>query len=152
MPANRAAVTALTPVSLASPEPALVIRGLAPPEPIIAVLLPSLAALPPPSVEEDSFPLAVEDAFPELSEGDSLPTSKIQLHIAINVISHLNAVEDFNSLLAEELLLCEFLLDQILFLLESLESCLVPLVVEELLGSKLVAPLPRLWTSLVLWL
>jgi hypothetical protein len=106
----------------------------------------------PPSVEEDSFPLAVEDACPELSEGDSLPTSKIQLHIAINVISRLNAVEDFNSLLAEELLLCEFLLDQILFLLESLESCLVPRVVEELLGAKLVAPLPRLWTSLVLWL
>jgi hypothetical protein len=49
----------------------------------------------------------------------------------------------------EELSLREFLLDQILLLQEFVESCLVPRVVEELLGTKLVPP-PRLRTLLVL--
>jgi hypothetical protein len=49
-------------------------------------------------------------------------------------------VEEFRSLSGEELSLCEFLLNQILLLRESLEPCLVPRVVEELLGTKLVAP------------
>jgi hypothetical protein len=58
----------------------------------------------------------VGDACPKPSEEDNLPTSKIQLHIAINVISHLNAAKEFWSLSDEELLLHEFLLDQILLL------------------------------------
>jgi hypothetical protein len=87
---------------------------------------------------------AVEDAYPELSEGDSLPAPEIQLHIIINIVSRLNAVEDFSSLSVKELLLHEFLLDQILFLQESLESCLVPRVIEELLCAKLVAPPPSI--------
>jgi hypothetical protein len=40
----------------------------------------------------------------------------------------------------EELSLREFLLDQLLLLQDSLEPCLVPHIIEELLGAKLVAP------------
>jgi hypothetical protein len=68
--------------------------------------------------------------------------SEIQLHIVINVVSCLNATEGFRSLLVEEVLLHEFLLNQILLLQESLESSLVPHVVEELLGREVVAPPP----------
>jgi hypothetical protein len=92
---------------------------------------PKVTALTPPSVEY---------ACPEPSEEDSLSTSEIRLHIDINVVSRLNVAEKFRSLSGEELSLREFFLDQILLLEESLESCLVPRVVEELLGSKLVAP------------
>jgi hypothetical protein len=42
----------------------------------------------------------------------------------------------------EEISLREFLLDQILLLQVSLKPCLVPRIVEELLGTKLVAPPP----------
>jgi hypothetical protein len=76
---------------------------------------PSTASLPP-SIKGDSLPTTFEDACPELFEEDSLPTLEIWLHIALNVISHLNAVEEFMSLLAEELSLHEFLLDQMLLL------------------------------------
>jgi hypothetical protein len=93
-----------------------------------------------PSVEGDSFSVAFEDAYLELSEEDSLPTSEIWLHIAINVVSRLNVMEEFRSLSAEELSLREFLLDQLLLLQDSLEPCLVPRVVKDLLGTKLVAP------------
>jgi hypothetical protein len=86
------------------------------------------------------LPPSIEDDCPEPSEEDNLPTPEIQVHIAINIVSHLNAAEEFRSLPGEELLLHEFLLDQILLLWESLESCLVPRVVEELLGTKLVSP------------
>jgi hypothetical protein len=96
-------------------------------------------------------PPSVEDAYPEPSEEDSLPTLEIRLHISINIVSHLNAVEEFRLLSGEELSLREFLLDKILLLQESVESCLVPHIIEELLGSKLVAP-PRLRTLLVLML
>jgi hypothetical protein len=68
--------------------------------------------------------------------------SEIQLHIVINVVSCLNATEGFRSLSVEEVLLHEFLLNQILLLQESLESSLVPHVVEELLGREVVAPPP----------
>jgi hypothetical protein len=56
------------------------------------------------------------DACLEPSAKDTLPTLEIRLHIAINIISRLNAAEDARSLSVEELLLCEFLLDQMLFL------------------------------------
>jgi hypothetical protein len=56
------------------------------------------------------------DACLEPSAKDTLPTLEIRLHIAINIISRLNATEDARSLSIEELLLCEFLLDQMLFL------------------------------------
>jgi hypothetical protein len=49
-------------------------------------------------------------------------------------------MKELRSLSGEKLLLREFLLDQILLLQESLEPCLVPRVIEELLGSKLAAP------------
>jgi hypothetical protein len=62
--------------------------------------------------------------------------SKIRLHIAINVVS------EFRSLLVEELSLHEFLLDQMLLLQDSLESSLLPHVIKELLGAKLVTPPP----------
>jgi hypothetical protein len=52
---------------------------------------------------------------------DSLSMPEIRLHITINVISHLNAVEETRSLMVEEVSLREFLLDQILFLQEFLE-------------------------------
>jgi hypothetical protein len=79
--------------------------------------------------------------------------SEIQLHIVINVVSCLNATEGFRSLSVEEVSLHEFLLNQILLLQESLESSLVPHVVEELLGREVVAPpLPQSRTSHVLWL
>jgi hypothetical protein len=86
------------------------------------------------------LPPSIEDDCPEPSEEDNLPTPEIRVHIAINIVSHLNAAEEFRSLPGEELLLHEFLLDQILLLRESLEPCLVPRVVEELLGTKLVSP------------
>jgi hypothetical protein len=68
--------------------------------------------------------------------------SEIRLHIVINVVSFLNATEGFRSLSVEEVSLHEFLLNQILLLQESLESSLVPHVVEELLGREVVAPPP----------
>jgi hypothetical protein len=115
----------------------LVPSGLASPEPV--TVPPSTAPLPP-FIEGDSFPMASKDACPELSEEDSLPASEIRLHIAINVMSRLNAMEEFRSLSVEELLLREFLLNQMLLLQDSLELCLVPCVVKELLGATLVAP------------
>jgi hypothetical protein len=102
---------------------------------------PSTAPLPP-SIEGDSLPTAFEDACPELSEDDSLPAPEIRLHIAINVVSRHNAMEEFRSLSAEELSLSEYLLDQMLLLQDSLESCLVPRVIKELLGTRLDAPPP----------
>jgi hypothetical protein len=74
------------------------------------------------------------DACLEPSAKDTLPTLEIRLHIAINIISRLNAAEDARSLSVEELLLREFLLDQMLFLQELLEPSLVPRFIEELLG------------------
>jgi hypothetical protein len=68
--------------------------------------------LPPPTVPS----LAVGDVCPEPSTKDTLPTPEIRLHIVINVVSRLNAVEEARSLLVEELSLREFLLDQILSL------------------------------------
>jgi hypothetical protein len=62
------------------------------------------------------WPPSVEDVCPETFAEDSLPTSEIQLHIAINAFSHLNAVKQARSLSVEEMSLREFLLDQILFL------------------------------------
>jgi hypothetical protein len=70
--------------------------------------------------------------------------SEIRLHIVINVVSCLNATEGFRLLSVEEVSLHEFLLNQILLLQESLESSLVPHVVEELLGREVVAPPPSL--------
>jgi hypothetical protein len=70
--------------------------------------------------------------------------SEIRLHIVINVVSCLNATEGFRSLSVEEVSLHEFLLNQILLLQESLESSLVPHVIEELLGREVVAPPPPL--------
>jgi hypothetical protein len=55
------------------------------------------------SIEEDSLPMTVEDACPMLFKEDNLPTLEIQLHIAINVVSRLNAVEECRSLLTKEL-------------------------------------------------
>jgi hypothetical protein len=63
-----------------------------PPEPVAVNLLPPPVAPAP----------IVEDACPEPSVEDSLPTPKIRLHIAINVISRLNAAEEERSLLVEE--------------------------------------------------
>jgi hypothetical protein len=60
-------------------------------------------------------------------------------------------VEEFRSLSGEELSLHKFLLDQILLLRESLEPCLVPRIVEKLLGTKLVTP-SLAQDTLVLWL
>jgi hypothetical protein len=74
-------------------------------------------------------PPSVEDVCHESSEEDDLSMLEIRLHIAINVISHLNVAEDFRLLLGEEHSLREFLLDQILLLR-----------VEDLLGTQLVAP------------
>jgi hypothetical protein len=73
---------------------------------------------------------------------DSLPTPEILLHITIHVISCINAAEETRSLLIEEVSLCEFLLDQILLLKESMEPSLVPHVIEELLGTELVIAPP----------
>jgi hypothetical protein len=97
--------------SVYSPAPS----GLASPSKPIVMVPPSTASLPP-SIKGDSLPTTFEDACPELFEEDSLPTLEIRLHIALNVISHLNAVEEFRSLLAKELSLHEFLLDQMLLL------------------------------------
>jgi hypothetical protein len=63
-----------------------------------------------------SLPMAFEDACPELFDEDSLPVPEIRLRIAINVVSHLNATEEFRSLSTEELSLREFILDQMLLL------------------------------------
>jgi hypothetical protein len=60
--------------------------------------------------------VSVVDVGPELSGEDSLSMPEIRLHIAINVISSLNVTEEFRSLLVHEILLCEFLLDQMLLL------------------------------------
>jgi hypothetical protein len=81
-------------VNLVPSECAVVAAGLAsppPPQPITEVLLP------PPTVPS----LAVGDVCPEPSTKDTLLTSEIQLHIAINVVSRLNAVEEARSLLVE---------------------------------------------------
>jgi hypothetical protein len=69
-----------------------------------------------PSVMEDSLLVSVVDVSLELSGEDSLSTPEIRLHIAINVISSLNATEEFRSLSVDEISLCEFLLDQMLLL------------------------------------
>jgi hypothetical protein len=147
VPTERTTAPAPTTGGPACPDPNLVVcssvpsgctaaaPGLASSEPVVTVLTPP----------------SVEDAYPEPSEEDSLPTLEIRLHISINIVSHLNAVEEFRLLSGEELSLREFLLDKILLLQESVESCLVPHIIEELLGSKLVAP-PRLRTLLVLML
>jgi hypothetical protein len=47
---------------------------------------------------------------------DDLSALEIQLHIAINVVSRVNAVKEAMPLSIEELSIREFLLDQILFL------------------------------------
>jgi hypothetical protein len=60
--------------------------------------------------------MAFEDACPELFNEDSLPAPEIRLRIAINVMPHLNATEEFWSLSTEELSLREFILDQMLLL------------------------------------
>jgi hypothetical protein len=60
--------------------------------------------------------MAVVDAYPKPSAMHSLPMPEIRLHIAINVVSHLNAAEEARSLSIEEPSLREFLLDQILVL------------------------------------
>jgi hypothetical protein len=73
---------------------------------------------------------------------ESLPTPKIWLHIAINVVSRLNAMEETRSLSIEEVSFREFLLDQILLLQESLELSLVPRFVEVLLCRELVVAPP----------
>jgi hypothetical protein len=109
-------------------------------EPVVVVLPPPPAALAP----------SVMDACLEPLVDDNFPMSEIRLHIAINVVSRLNAAEVTRSLMVEEVSLREFLLDQILFLQESLEPSLVPHIIEELLGRELVVPLPRSRTSLVL--
>jgi hypothetical protein len=82
------------------------------------------------------------NAHPEPSIADSLPTLEIQLHITINIVSHLNTAEKASSLSIEAQSLCEFLLDQILFLQDSLESWLVPHIIKELLGREMVAAPP----------
>jgi hypothetical protein len=87
-------------------------------------------------------PAALIPSIEEPSVEDSLPTSEIRLHIAINVVSCLNSVEEARSLSVEEQSLPEFLLDQILFLQESLELWLVPRTIEELLGCEKVAAPP----------
>jgi hypothetical protein len=58
---------------------------------------------------------------PKPSAKDSILVPEIQLHIAINVVSQLNLVEEARSLSVMEQSLREFLLDQILLLQESLE-------------------------------
>jgi hypothetical protein len=50
----------------------------------------------------------------------------------------------------QELLLHEYLHDQILFLQELLEPSLMPRIIDKLLGRELVAPLPRPRPSQVL--
>jgi hypothetical protein len=107
-----------------------------------------LTPAPPKSVTEvlpppPTVPIpAVGDACPEPSAEDTLPTSEIQLHIATNVVSRLDAVVEAMSLLVEELSLWEFILDQILSLQELLELSLVPSCVEELLDRELVTSTP----------
>jgi hypothetical protein len=91
-----------------------------------------MPAPPPPS----------EDVLSEITTEDILPLPEIRLHIIINVVSCLNTAEEAKSLSVMELLLHEFLLDQILFLQKSLESWLVPCIVEELLGHVRVAAPP----------
>jgi hypothetical protein len=98
--------------------------------------------VPPPLVAA-SAPSIVE-AYPKPSAEDNLPMSKNRLHITINIVSRLNAAEEIRSLLVEEPLLREFLLDQIFFLQESLESSLVPRIIEELLGRELIATTPSI--------
>jgi hypothetical protein len=65
----------------------------------------------PSSLGVEGHPVAIMDAYPEPSEVDSLLTPEIWLHISINAVSHLNAVEEARSLSVEELLHNEFLLD-----------------------------------------
>jgi hypothetical protein len=77
------------------------------------------------------LPPSIVDACPVPFTEDNLPTSKIRLHITINVVSCLNASEEARSLSVEKVSLREFLLDQILFLQESLESSLVPHVIDK---------------------
>jgi hypothetical protein len=74
---------------------------------------------------------------------DTLPMPKIRLHITINTVSRLNAVEEARSFSVEELSLREFLLNQILFLQELLEPFLMTCIIDELLGREFVAPIPR---------
>jgi hypothetical protein len=100
-----------------------------PPEPATATLLPP-----------HSTPLpSIEDAHPEPSAAYILPMPEIQLHIAINVVSSLNAVEEARLLWVEEQSLCEFLMDQILFLHEILEPWLVPHIIKDLHSREMVA-------------
>jgi hypothetical protein len=87
-------------------------------------------------------PTALIPSIKEPSIEDSLPALEIRLHIGINVVFRLNLVEEARSLSIEEQSLCEFLLDQILFLQESLELWLVPRIIEELLGREKVAGPP----------
>jgi hypothetical protein len=135
-PGSEGIATAITDAPSATP--ALVAVGSVPPvcvtipgssPPLATADLPIPPAAPIPSIEEPS----VED---------SLPASEIRLHIAINVVSRLNSVEEARSLSIEEQSLREFLLDQILFLQESLEPWLVPRTIEELLGYEKVAAPP----------
>jgi hypothetical protein len=44
------------------------------------------------------MPPSIKYAYIKPSEEDNLPTQEIRLHIAINVVSHLNAAEEFRSL------------------------------------------------------
>jgi hypothetical protein len=101
--------------------------------PSTATYLPPVPAAPITSIVE---------VCPEPSAEDGLLALEIQLHIAINVVSHLNSAEEARSLSIEEQSLREFLLDQILFLQESLEPWLVPRIIEELLGHERVAAPP----------
>jgi hypothetical protein len=85
---------------------------------------------------------SVMDVCLEPLAEDSLPILEIRLHIVINIVSRLNVAEEARSLSVKKVSLCKFLLDQILFLQESLEPSLVPCIIEALLGRELVVAPP----------
>jgi hypothetical protein len=79
------------------------------PDPVVVVVALDVS---PPTIPAPT----VGDVCSEPSMEDTLLMSEIRLYIAINVVSWLNAAELTRSLSVEELLLREFLLDQILSL------------------------------------
>jgi hypothetical protein len=74
----------------------------------------------------------------ELSEEDPLPSPKLRLHIAIEVISYFWMAQESRSLVDEELPLIDFLLDQMVLLKEMVLWGVVPSIALELLLQRQV--------------
>jgi hypothetical protein len=79
-------------------------------------------------------------AWCDSNDEDPLPTLEIRLHIAIEVVYRLKMAQEMRLLLVEELLLVDFLLNQILSLKEVVvqHGGVIPRIIRELLGHKQV--------------